>query len=80
MEGNRKTYGFKEISNLGSEIEKSVLDEKPDAIYQALEKLLDYLNRIQITYECFLNVSCREYLFFLLKIDKLLSSHPPKFF
>lgn len=51
MKGNGKSYGFKEISNLGSLIEKSALDEKPDAIQQALEKLLDYLNRIQITYE-----------------------------
>ncbi len=51
MKGNGKSYGFEEISNIGLAIESSGIQKDPEIIRSALEKLLDYLNCIHITYE-----------------------------
>ncbi len=51
MKGNGKSYGFEEISVIGLTIEKSGIQKKTETIRDALKKLLDYLDRIHITYE-----------------------------
>jgi len=51
MKGNGKSYGFEEISRIGLAIENSGIQKEPEIIRRELEKLLDYLNRIHITYE-----------------------------
>ncbi len=51
MKGNGKSYGFEEISNIGLTIENSGIQKQPEIIRNSLEKLLDYLNRLHITYE-----------------------------
>ena len=51
MKGNGKSQGFEEISHIGLAIENSGLQKEPGIIRRELEKLLDYLNSIHITYE-----------------------------
>jgi HPt (histidine-containing phosphotransfer) domain-containing protein len=51
MKGNGKSYGFEEISRIGLAIENSGIQKEPEIIRIELEKLLDYLNSIHITYE-----------------------------
>lgn len=50
MKGSGGGYGFDFISQVGEDIETGAVDGDPEAIARALERLVDYLERLEVRY------------------------------
>ena len=50
MKGTGGSFGFDEISEIGEALENAALDGNDAGIRAAVERLLDYLSRVIVTY------------------------------
>ncbi len=50
MKGSGGGYGFDAITDLGDQIENAALVSDASGIDQAIQKLEDYINRVEVTY------------------------------
>ncbi len=50
MKGSGGGYGFDAITDLGDQIENAALVSDTSGIDQAVQKLEDYINRVEVTY------------------------------
>ena len=51
MKGAGGGYGFDEITVIGGDVEEAALSEDRDAVLAGMERLSDYLSRIDVVFE-----------------------------
>lgn len=51
MKGSGGGYGFDRITEIGAVIEQAAINQDSAGVRQQIEQLLDYLNRVEVTYE-----------------------------